>query len=257
MADTGISYSLIELGFINNLEDNSIFDGNITSIGRLIFEALEKMGVRRLGVVCGHGQGDPGACAFGKTESEDVRKIWVEKESKSMPTPDAAIPLPSENKRYRLPDGAYILKNRTSGTVIDCSKSRNVAHGWVGNESERQIMNWSNETEHWTTINESKRVLDLPEPSFQAGTQFIFWHEEHNHSRQKFIHQYRGMTEAGFPIIQIINKYSGKAVDLDGGKKDNGVKVHGVNPNESRNQDWIAIPIRWFTQDEIEKSFGK
>ncbi|WP_281178853.1 hypothetical protein [endosymbiont 'TC1' of Trimyema compressum] len=40
---------------------------------------------------------------------------------------------------------------------MDCSKSRNVVHGWEENESGRQILNWANVTEHWTTTNDGKR----------------------------------------------------------------------------------------------------
>ncbi|WP_281178861.1 hypothetical protein [endosymbiont 'TC1' of Trimyema compressum] len=44
---------------------------------------------------------------------------------------------------------------------------------------------------------------------------------------------------------------------MDCGKKDNDVKIHAVNQNDSTNQDWIAILIRWFIKEEIDKIFKK
>ncbi|WP_162473862.1 hypothetical protein [endosymbiont 'TC1' of Trimyema compressum] len=35
------------------------------------------------------------------------------------------------------------------------------------------------------------------------------------------------------------------------GKKGNETKIYTVNPNDSTNQDWIAIPIRRFTKENI------
>ena len=73
------SYSLIEVGFIDNQNDNTLFDNKLTEIGNAIYSACEGQGVARLGIICGHGQGDPGASAYGRREDLDVRKIEVKK----------------------------------------------------------------------------------------------------------------------------------------------------------------------------------
>ena len=72
-----VSYSLIEVGFIDSVDDNNLFDRNLDAIGKAIYSACESQGVKRLGIICGHGQGDSGASAFGRREDLDVRKINV------------------------------------------------------------------------------------------------------------------------------------------------------------------------------------
>lgn len=71
------SYSLIEIGFIDSTDDNNLFDKNLEAIGNAIYSACESTGKTRVGIICGHGQGDPGASAFGRREDLDVRKINV------------------------------------------------------------------------------------------------------------------------------------------------------------------------------------
>lgn len=71
----GIPYSLLELGFITNSKDNEIFDKNLSKISSIIISVAKASGIDRLGIVYGHGQGDPGALGLGRGEAEDVRKI--------------------------------------------------------------------------------------------------------------------------------------------------------------------------------------
>lgn len=79
MADTGISYSLVEIGFIDNAVDNTNFVKNVDKIGKDIFVALEQVGVKTLGVIYGHGAGDPGAVSLGRKEVNDVRLVKIQK----------------------------------------------------------------------------------------------------------------------------------------------------------------------------------
>lgn len=69
------SYSLIEVGFIDSPADNTIFD--YSDIGKTLYNACQSAGVQRLGIIYGHGQGDPGAIAYGRQEADDVRIIKV------------------------------------------------------------------------------------------------------------------------------------------------------------------------------------
>lgn len=77
MSNVGISYSLVEVGFISNPEDNRIFDNTLTKLGQELYTRLKNSGVKRLGVVYGHRQGDPGAVNGKRTETSDVRKIKI------------------------------------------------------------------------------------------------------------------------------------------------------------------------------------
>lgn len=79
MSNTSISYSLVEIGFISNSDDNKIFDNTLTKLGQELYTRLKNAGVKRLGVVYGHGQGDPGAVKGKRTEADDVRKIKINK----------------------------------------------------------------------------------------------------------------------------------------------------------------------------------
>ena len=79
MSNTSISYSLVEIGFISNSDDNAIFDRTIIKLGQELYTRLKNAGVKRLGVVCGHGQGDSGAVNGKRTEADDVRKIKINK----------------------------------------------------------------------------------------------------------------------------------------------------------------------------------
>ena len=85
MAISGISYCLTENGFIKNANDNKMFDNSPSKQGQLFYDYLLKSGVKRLGVVYGHGQGDPGAVSGKRKEADDVRKIIVK--SKGVETP--------------------------------------------------------------------------------------------------------------------------------------------------------------------------
>ena len=71
------SYRLIELGFITNVNDNKIFDDNLSKIGQLVYKSCADTGVKRLGIIYGHGGGDPGGVGTNRTEADDVRKISV------------------------------------------------------------------------------------------------------------------------------------------------------------------------------------
>lgn len=77
MKNAKIGYSLAEIGFISNVKDNEIFDKTLQKLGQELYTRLKNAGVKRLGVVYGHGQGDPGAVNGKRTEAEDVRKIKV------------------------------------------------------------------------------------------------------------------------------------------------------------------------------------
>lgn len=75
-----IPYVLLEHGFISNPKENQKYDSLILAIGSGIYDAAEKSGVKRLGVIYGHGEGDPGACKLPRTEADDVRKIKIKGE---------------------------------------------------------------------------------------------------------------------------------------------------------------------------------
>ena len=77
MSNTNIRYILVEVGFISNAGDNKIFDNTLTKLGQELYTRLKNAGVKRLGVVYGHGQGDPGAVNGKRTEADDVRKIKI------------------------------------------------------------------------------------------------------------------------------------------------------------------------------------
>ena len=77
MSKTNIGYNLVEVGFISNTNDNKIFDNTLTKLGQELYTRLKNTGVKRLGVVYGHGQGDPGAVNGKRTERDNVRKIKI------------------------------------------------------------------------------------------------------------------------------------------------------------------------------------
>lgn len=77
MRNTKIGYSLAEIGFISNEGDNKVFDKTLQKLGQELYNNLKKAGVKRLGVVYGHGNGDPGAVNGNRKEADDVRKIKI------------------------------------------------------------------------------------------------------------------------------------------------------------------------------------
>ncbi|OHW61366.1 N-acetylmuramoyl-L-alanine amidase [Andreesenia angusta] len=79
-----IPYVLLEHGFISNPQENQRYDSKLISIGSSIYDAAKRSGVKRLGVIYGHGQGDPGACKLPRTEAEDVRRISVAKKKEEI-----------------------------------------------------------------------------------------------------------------------------------------------------------------------------
>lgn len=83
------NYSMLEICFNSNDDDNKIFDKNIKNIGNDLYIALSKLGIKNLGVIYGHGNGDPGAVNGSRTEAEDVRRIEVKEMVKQLDnTPD-------------------------------------------------------------------------------------------------------------------------------------------------------------------------
>lgn len=91
----GIPYALLELGFIGNSNDNKIFDQNLVQMGNLIMKAAIESGMKRIGIVYGHGGGDPGAGGLGRREATDVRKIPFNPSnlnSKPQSTPSESTP---------------------------------------------------------------------------------------------------------------------------------------------------------------------
>lgn len=82
-----ISYCLLEVGFIDNPGDNAEFDKNLALINTDLYNQLKNIGIKKLGVVYGHGGTDPGACAYNRTEAIDVRKIILNSKGENiMPT---------------------------------------------------------------------------------------------------------------------------------------------------------------------------
>ena len=77
MNNAKIGYSLAEIGFISNAKDNEIFDKTLQKLGQELYNNLKNAGVKRLGVVYGHGNGDPGAVNGSRKEADDVRRIKV------------------------------------------------------------------------------------------------------------------------------------------------------------------------------------
>lgn len=75
MNSSRAEYLLLELGFITNASDMKIFDDNISAIEKILVEVAQKHGKKRIGVVYGHGQGDPGAVGNGRREADEVRRI--------------------------------------------------------------------------------------------------------------------------------------------------------------------------------------
>lgn len=88
MALSGIDYALWEGGFIKNSRDNKIFD-DVRKQSTLLYNQLSKSGVKRLGIVYGHGGSpyDPGATNGSRQEAKDVRRIKLDGGSGSTPTP--------------------------------------------------------------------------------------------------------------------------------------------------------------------------
>lgn len=106
MNTVGISYSLIEVGFIDTPADNELYDATYQAIGNDLYTNLQTVGVTRLGVVYGHGAGDPGACAFGRNEAFDVRKLRITPVvTPAVPeVPEVAVPVTPEIVSYQVGD---------------------------------------------------------------------------------------------------------------------------------------------------------
>lgn len=72
----GIEYALLELGFISNDRDLKTLKDNTSKIPKVIVDSLKSSGVKKLGVVYGHGANDPGAVnKHGDREASLVRKL--------------------------------------------------------------------------------------------------------------------------------------------------------------------------------------
>lgn len=253
MAGTGIGYSLLEIEFIDNAADNAIYDNKLAEIGQMIFLACKNSGVRRLGVICGHGQGDPGASALGRTEAVDVRKINVTQAPTPtpVPKPEPAKPIPLPSKLFKLEEGDYLFINKNTGMAIDCSLGVTLGHKdlhkaqlFIPNGSERQklrfdgkhlIAKWKGQD---VALDNSNHVLD-------TGNPFCFY-PLHVPSKpnQEFVFVLRGYTDAGYPIVRIINVESGRCVDNSYNKAINGNPLTSW-PSEDRKdwEDWIAIKL--------------
>lgn len=92
-----IPYCLLELGFMGNANDNSIFDRTIKTIEEVIVQLSRDSGLTCIGIVYGHGARDPGAVALGRREADDVRKIKPTVNSTSINTPQTPQNHPSES----------------------------------------------------------------------------------------------------------------------------------------------------------------
>ncbi len=101
MSSTGISYSLVEIGFVDNSSDNKVFDSNLSRINNGLASVIAEQGVKRLGVVYGHGNGDPGATdGRGRTEANDVRKITLSSTGGSVPNNHIHWFISNNGKKY-------------------------------------------------------------------------------------------------------------------------------------------------------------
>ena len=144
------SYILLELGFITNSGDNTIFDNKLNEIGSKIFDAAEKTGVKRLGVICGHGQGDPGAVAFGRQEALDVRKINVAKAVVVPPTPkpivDTKDPRRDPKNDYIPEPGVYIITSLVKNGFVLAGCNNGEACVWPFHSLYDQMWEWDGES---------------------------------------------------------------------------------------------------------------
>lgn len=69
---------LIEIGFIDTQADNSLYDSRLTQMFNGMINAIRNVAPNaRIGIVFGHGEGDPGAVAFGRQEAIDVRNLQI------------------------------------------------------------------------------------------------------------------------------------------------------------------------------------
>lgn len=254
-----VSYMLAEIGFIDSVGDNEIFDKTLSIIGAKIFEAAEATGVKKLGVICGHGQGDPGACYFGRQEALDVRKINVAKGAAPTPAPtptpkppEPAKPIPLPTKLYTLPEGEYIFVNKNTGSVIDCSlggilynhEDLHKAQLFQANGSERQKIKFDGK--HLIAKWKGQDVaLDNTNHALDTGNPFCFYPlHVPSKSNQEFVFVLIGYTDAGYPIIRIINVESGRCVDNSYNKEENGNPLTSWPSEDRKNwQDWIAIKV--------------
>lgn len=76
MRQVGIDYILLEFCFITNANDMLTYDQNIDEIPKAIIDSCRNNGIRKLGIVYGHGGRDPGAVGVnGRREALEVRRI--------------------------------------------------------------------------------------------------------------------------------------------------------------------------------------
>lgn len=74
-------YAYLELGFVTNTDDNKCFDKYVDKIRDDLVEILHgHFPVGNIGIVFGHGGGDPGSVNGDRTEENDVRKLLFPKE---------------------------------------------------------------------------------------------------------------------------------------------------------------------------------
>lgn len=243
MATAGISYSLIELGFIDNPNDNTLFDNIVSQIGKKIYTACSNAGVTRLGVIYGHGQGDPGASAYGRTEAADVRRITVTASTTTPPsTEPETYPLPAESTRLKLASGKYIFINVSSGSVLDCSYSKKTAQGWQANGEAQQIPRWEeNYRRLIVTVDGKEYALDAQ--ARKNGTQSVWANPPHSGQLQQWFLEHIKTTNSGIPVVRIISVYTGRCLDLDKGLHDNGTKISTWNSLNSAFQYWYAYKV--------------
>lgn len=122
-AKLGISYRLIEVCFIDNVEDMNVFDSSFDSYITDIANAIKATYTKPVMLVAGHGAGDPGAGGNGREEATEVRRIvnavyskLVEDNTQPQPQPTPTplpTPVPSEIKvgdtiRIEAPYNKYI-----------------------------------------------------------------------------------------------------------------------------------------------------
>ncbi len=110
------NYSLLEICFNSNDNDNNVLDNNIENIGNDLYITLKESGIKNLGVIYGHGNGDPGAVNGTRYEADEVRRIEVKEMTKPIEldnTPDSYAKLSVDKAIEK-----GILKGDTNGNLM-------------------------------------------------------------------------------------------------------------------------------------------
>lgn len=86
MKNKGIPYALLEFCFIKNANDMAKWNANIGTIPAKIVNACKSAGVKKLGIIYGHGGNDVGALGLkGEKEAIEVRRLKFNTQTTTTP----------------------------------------------------------------------------------------------------------------------------------------------------------------------------